>query len=138
MTKAPTTTRPTSRPALPTPAEEEPLLEITTSQEEPVEEERRPLFVIDGEVFTVPKVIDERLTFLAMNYMRTEGSTFGAMYLTELILGKPQYTRLISLYEDQKVKQPEFDQIVGLVTGLFFKKINGEDADTGGKASAAS
>lgn len=113
------------------------ILEITTSKEKPVEEAREPLFIIDGEIFTVPKVIDERLVFLAMNSIRQEGAVFAAMRLMELLLGKPQYTRLLELYEQQAITQEQFDQVVKLTNGLFFKHMDGDD-EPAGKASPSS
>lgn len=122
------------------PVAEEPqtgILEITTTREKPVDEAREPLFIIDGEEFTVPKVIDERMVFLAMNSFRQDGAVFAAMRLTELILGKPQYTRLLELYEKEALTQENFDQVVKLVNGIFFKHVDGEEESVG-KASPAS
>ncbi|WP_445520434.1 hypothetical protein [Streptomyces sp. NEAU-174] len=132
-----TTRAPRTRTA---PVAEEPqtgILEITTSKERPVEEAREPLFIIDGEEFTVPKVINERLVFLAMNSIRQEGAVFAAMSLMELLLGKPQYVRLLELYERQAITQDNFDQIVKLTNGLFFKHME-SDQEAAGKASPSS
>jgi hypothetical protein len=113
------------------------ILEITTATAPPVEEAREPLFSIDGEEFTVPKVIDERLTFLAMDSIREDGPLFAGMRMMELLLGKAQYVRVKELYERQRLTQENFDQIVKLVNGLFFKHMNG-DEESVGKASPAS
>jgi hypothetical protein len=122
------------------PVAEEPgngILEIKTGDSPPVEEVREPLFSIDGEEFTVPKVIDERLVFLAMDSIRQEGHIFAGMRLMELLLGKPQYVRVLELYEVQRITQENFDEIVKLTNGLFFKHMNG-DEEAAGKASPSS
>lgn len=120
------------------PVAEEPtgILEITTSKAPPIEEAREPLFVIDGEEFTVPKVIPPRLVYLAMNSMREEGAVMSSMRLLELLLGKPQYVRLLELYEHQAITQDNFDQVTTLVTQRFFNHIN--EPDSVGKDSPAS
>lgn len=121
------------------PVPEADILEITTSSQEAQTEEaeeRRTLFKIDGEEYTVPKVIDERLVFLAMNYMRTEGALFGAMYLTELLLGDVQYKRLVRLLERQLITQKQFNEISGRVNDLFLNRDQQEGDE--GKASPAS
>lgn len=123
------------------PVPEAAVLEIATSSPDPQAEEteeRRTLFKIDGEEYTVPKVIDERLVFLAMNYMRTEGAWFGAMYLTELILGDTQYKRLVRLLERRLITQKQFDEISGLVNDLFFNRDQQVADAEEGKASPAS
>lgn len=133
-----TTRAPKTRTApVPTPAEDDGILALTTSDSPPPEEIREPLFSVDGEEFTVPKVIDERLTFLAMNKLRTEGLIFGAMYLQELVLGGVQYARLIELYEQKKLTPEQFDQAAGLINNLFFKQVK-DDPSTAGKASDGS
>lgn len=117
------------------------VLEITTAAPDPQAEEteeRRTLFKIDGEEYTVPKVIDERLVFLAMNYMRTEGAWFGAMYLTELLLGDTQYKRLVRLLERRLITQKQFDELSGLVNDLFFNRDQQTADGEEGKASPAS
>lgn len=113
------------------------ILEIKTSDASPPDEVREPLFSIDGEEFTVPKMIDERLVFLAMNSIRQEGPVFAGMRLMELLLGKPQYVRLLELYEAQRITQDNFDEIVKLTNGLFFKHMNSDD-ESAGKASPSS
>jgi hypothetical protein len=133
-----TTTRAPKTRTAPVPAEDDGVLRITTSSNPPVEEARRTLFVIDDEEFTVPKVIDERLVYLAMNYMRTEGAFFGAMYLTELILGEAQYKRLNKLYEQQTITQGQFDEITKHVNELFFNRTKEDGQGEEGKASPAS
>jgi hypothetical protein len=122
---------------VPASADDDGVLRITTSTNQPVEEARRTLFVIDDEDFTVPKVIDERLVYLAMNYMRTEGAVFGAMHLTELLLGERQYKQLNKLYERKEITQEQFDDITKRVNDLFFNHVNGSE-DEEGKASPAS
>jgi hypothetical protein len=132
-----TTRAPKTRTA-PVPAEDDGVLRINTSTNKPVEEARRTLFVIDDEEFTVPKVIDERLVYLAMNSMRTEGAVFGAMYLTELLLGERQYKQLNKLYERQEITQEQFDDITKRVNDLFFNHVNPDSEEEEGKASPAS
>ncbi|MFE4671118.1 hypothetical protein ACWGNN_01090 [Streptomyces sp. NPDC055817] len=108
------------------PAEE--ILEITTVVPADDPEERRTLFTVDGEEFTVPKVIDERIAFLAMNYMRTEGALFGAMYLTQLILGEAQYNQLTRLLAEQRITHATFEKVTDRVNDLFFNRTK-EPAD---------
>lgn len=125
------------RPALPD--EDDEIFEITTSTPEDEAEERRPLFTIDGEKITVPKVIDERIVFLAMNYMRTEGALFGSMYLTELLLGAAQFRQIVTLLEQRRISQAQFDKMSSRVNDLFFQRAKGDDEqDEPGKASPAS
>ncbi|MCQ8831756.1 hypothetical protein [Streptomyces malaysiensis] len=121
------------------PVAEEPdtgILEITTTREKPVDEAREPLFSIDGEEFTVPKVIPPRLVFLAMNSIREQGAVFSSMRLLELLLGKAQYVRLLELYEAQALTQDNFDQVTALVSQRFFDHMN--EPETVGKGSPAS
>jgi hypothetical protein len=132
-----TTRAPKTRTA-PVPAEDDGVLRITTTSNPPVEEARRTLFVIDDEEFTVPKVIDERIVFLAMNYMRTEGALFGAMHLTELLLGEDQFKQLTMLYGQQKITQEQFDAISKRVNDLFFNRTKEDSQDEEGKASTGS
>lgn len=107
----------------------EDILDITTTEPAEDLEERRTLFKIDGVEYTVPKVVDERIVFLAMNYMRTEGPFFGAMYLTELMLGEEQFKQLTRLLEQRRIKHKQFDEIAGRVNDLFFNR-DKETADS--------
>ncbi|MET9517414.1 hypothetical protein [Streptomyces sp. NPDC002994] len=133
------TTKTPARPARPAvKAEADEIFQITTSAPAPAEDDRKPLFSVDGENFTVPKKIDERLTFLAMNKIRTDGAVMGSMYLIELLLGKEQYGQLIALYEQERIKPPEFDQVTGMVSDLFFAHFKDDEPDKAGKASDAS
>ncbi|ARX81520.1 hypothetical protein SMD44_00918 [Streptomyces alboflavus] len=122
---------------MPAPAEDDGILRITTAAQPPVEEARRVLFVIDDQEFTVPKVIDERLVYLAVESMRNDGAVFSGQRLVELLLGKPQYSDLLALYEQKKINQENFDAIVRTVSNLFFDHMN-SDEDAAGKATAAS
>jgi hypothetical protein len=135
-----TTRAPKTRTA---PVPEEDILDIATA-EPPVEEaeERRTLFKIDGVEYTVPKVVDERMVFLAFDTMRTEGSMFGAMYLTELILGEDQYRRIVNLLKERRITREQYDNIAGRVNNVFFHRDkqtpDSEEAGEEGKASTAS
>jgi hypothetical protein len=136
-----TTRAPKTRTApVPAPAETDGVLRLSTSSATPVEEAREPLFYIDGEEFTVPKVISPRIVYLGINKMRAEGMLFGSMYVTELILGTDQYQRLLAHYEAERITQEQFDQVGKLINGLFFdqdrRAATGEE-DTG-KASGSS
>jgi hypothetical protein len=122
---------------VPEAAEDDGILRITTTAAPAAEEVRRSLFVIDDEDFTVPKVIDERIVYLALNSMRNEGPLFSGQRLVELLLGGPQYARLLSLYERQAITQDNFDDIVKKVTALFFDHMN-DDEDAAGKATSDS
>lgn len=134
-----TTRAPKTRTA-PVPAEDDGILRINTTPAPPVkeiEEARRVLFVIDDEEFTVPKVIDERIVYLALESMRNDGPLFSGQRLVELLLGKPQYTAMLGYYERQRITQENFDAIVKTVSNLFFDHMNG-DEEAAGKASPAS
>lgn len=134
-----TTRAPKTRTA-PVPAEDDGILRITTTPAPPVkeiEEARRVLFVIDDDEFTVPKVIDERLVYLALESMRNDGALFSGQRLVELLLGKHRYRKLLEYYEDQTISQENFDAIVTTVSKLFFDHMNTDDA-AAGKASSAS
>lgn len=113
------------------------LLALSTTDTAPVEEVREPLFSVDGQEFTVPKVISQRAVYLAMNSIRKEGPVFAAMYLMELLLGTSQYTQLLDLYEKERISQEQFDQVSGLVNNIFFAHFN-ETPETAGKGSATS
>lgn len=135
-----TTRAPKTRTApVPAPAEDD-VLHLTTTATAPVEEARRLLFTIDDDEFTVPKVIDQRIAFLGMDKVRRDGAIFGAMYITELVLGSAQYATLLDHYEAQRITQEQFDQAVTLINGLFFDhfKDSTDNPDQAGKASAAS
>lgn len=131
-----TTRAPKTRTA-PVPAEDDGVLRITSSTEAPAEEVRTTLFAIDEEEFTVPKVIDERIVYLALESMRDDGPLFSAQRLVELLLGRPQYKRLLAHYEAKRITQENFDAVVKLVSKLFFDHMNGDD-EAAGKASPAS
>lgn len=136
-----TTRAPKTRTA-PVPAEEDGgVLRISTSGNPPVEEAREPLFYINDEAFTVPKLISPRIVFLGIDKMRREGALFGSMYITELVLGKERYQDLLAHYEAEDITQDQFDQAIKLVTGLFFdqeKRAANQAEDEAGKASDAS
>ncbi|MEV0220897.1 hypothetical protein [Streptomyces sp. NPDC050704] len=122
---------------VPAPVEDDGVLRISTTSAPSVEEVRVPLCYIDDEEFTVPKVIDERIVFLALNSMRDDGPLFSSQRVVELVLGKPQYNRLLALYERKKIEQKDFDTIVKTVSALFFDHMNSDD-DAAGKGSPAS
>jgi hypothetical protein len=113
------------------------LLALSTNDTAPVEEVREPLFSVDGQEFTVPKMISQRVVFLGLNTLRKEGPVFGAMYLMELLLGTSQYSQLIELYEKERISQEQFDQVAGLVNNIFFAHFN-DSQDAAGKDSATS
>ena len=134
-----TTRAPKTRTA-PVPAEDDGILRITTTPAPPtaeIEEARRVLFVIDDDEFTVPKVIDERLVYLALESMRNDGPLFGSQRMVELLLGKTRYRKLLEYYEAQTISQENFDAIVSTVSKLFFDHMNNDDS-AAGKAQSAS
>ena len=134
-----TTRAPKTRTA-PVPAEDDGVLHISTGSNPPVEEARVPIFYIDDEEFTVPKLIGPRLVFLGIDKYRREGPLFGSMYVTELVLGKDQYRRLLEHYEEETITQDQFDQAIKAVSGLFFdpsKRAENQEAEAG-KASDTS
>ena len=69
--------------------------------------------------------------------MRDDGPLFSAQRLVELLLGRPQYNRLLVHYERQAITQENFDAVVKTVSALFFDHMNSDD-DAAGKASPAS
>lgn len=122
---------------VPTPDESGPL--EFTSDAEVEEEVRETLFSLDGETFTIPKVIDQRITYLGLDKIRTDGAMFAAMYLVELLLGEQQYRRVLDLYEHKKLTQDQFDQVTGAISSRFFDHINtSTDSTAAGKASDTS
>lgn len=135
------TTRTRIAPPKPKPAETngEAILAITTSKPTAKQVERRVLFTIDDEEFDVPAVIDPPLVYLGLDRIRTEGAVFAAMYLMELILGAPQYARLVELYGERKITEENFGQVSNLVKDLFMNTANNRDGevdqDAAGKAS---
>ncbi|MFE7237183.1 hypothetical protein [Streptomyces sp. NPDC057580] len=114
------------------------LLALSTTEAQPVEEVREPLFSVDGQEFTVPKVISQRVVFLGLNAVRKEGPVFAAMYVMELLLGTSQYTQVLDLYERERITQEQFDQVSGLVNNIFFAHFNDSPDDAAGKDSVTS
>ncbi len=134
-----TTRAPKTRTA-PVPAEDDGVLRISTGSNPPVEEARVPLFYINDEEFTVPKLISPRLVFLGIDKYRREGPLWGSMYINELVLGKQQYSSLLAHYEAEDITQDQFDQAVKAISALFFdpSKRAGNEGEEAGKASADS
>lgn len=128
------TTKPADAAGADTPAPAVPDFSTNTPAKKKAEP-RRPLFSIDGREFTVPKEVGGRITYLGLERMRTDGPVLSSMYLTELLLGRDQYTDLLALYEEEKLTEPQFDQIAGLISDIFFKRANAvaEPDETGGK-----
>jgi hypothetical protein len=122
------------------PAEDDGALRITTSANPAVGEAREPLFYIDDEPFTVPKLISPRIVYLGIDKMRRDGPLFGSMYVAELVLGTDQYQRLLAHYEAEDITQEQFDQAIKLISDLFFDQDRraGRGEDGAGKASDAS
>lgn len=118
------------------------VLRLSTSSTPAVEEAREPLFYIDDEAFTVPKLIPPKIVFLGVDKMRREGLLFGSMYITELVLGKDQYASLLKHYEDDDISQEQFDQVVRLIRDMFFdeerRAANQPEEGAAGKASDGS
>jgi hypothetical protein len=125
---------------VPAPAEDDGVLRLSTTSSPPVEEAREPLFYIDDQPFTVPKLISPRIVYLGIDKMRRDGPLFGSMYVAEMVLGADQYQRLLAHYEAEDITQDQFDQAVKAITNLFFdqdrRASRGEDG--AGKASDAS
>ncbi|MFD4830134.1 hypothetical protein ACFWPV_09805 [Streptomyces uncialis] len=140
MTKAPKTApvRPRKKKNKATPETPDGVVRFETAEPPTAgEQERSLLFTVDGEEFTVPKKLDERIVYLGLDKVRSEGGLFAGMYLVELLLGTPRYKRLITLYEAQRLTQDQFDQVVSMTTSLFFERVagNAEDPERAGKAS---
>lgn len=126
---------------VPAPAEDDGVLRLSTASTPAVEEAREPLFYIDGEEFTVPKLISPRIVYLGIDKMRRDGPLFGSMYIAELVLGTDQYQRLLAHYEAENITQDQFDQAVKAISGLFFdqdKRAANQPEEGAGKASDAS
>lgn len=139
-----TTRAPKTRTA-PVPAKDDAadggVLRLTTSSAPPVEEAREPIFYINDEEFTVPKLISQRIVYLGIDKMRREGALFGSMYIAELVLGKAQYTRLLEHYEEETISQDQFDQAIKTISNLFFdqdRRAANQPEEEAGKASDAS
>lgn len=134
MTARAPKTRTAQVPATP---EDDGVLRLSTSSTPAVEEAREPLFYINDEQFTVPKLISPRIVYLGIAKIRTDGPVFGSMYVTELILGPEQYQRLLDHYEAENITQEQFDQVGKLINNLFFdqnrRAVRGEEE--AGKAS---
>lgn len=136
-TRAPKT-RTAPVPAMPAEDDGE-VMRFSTSSAPAVEEAREPLFYINDEEFTVPKLVSPRVVYLGIDKMRREGPLFGSMYVAELVLGKEQYKSLLDHYEAEDITQDQFDQVIKAVSNLFFdqdRRANAEEE--AGKASDAS
>lgn len=116
------------------------VLRISTGSNPPVEEAREPVFWIDDDEFTVPKLISPRIVFLGTNKIRTEGAVFASMYIVELILGTSQFQKLLEHYEAETITQDQFDQAIKAVSDLFFdmNRRATNQPEEAGKASDAS
>jgi hypothetical protein len=71
--------------------EEFELVELSGTVEE---EERTPLFSIDGEVFTVPKFVPQGISLEFVRLGREYGESVAAVRLLERMLGPESYTAL--------------------------------------------
>ncbi|MFE8961741.1 hypothetical protein [Streptomyces iakyrus] len=136
-----TTRAPKTRTApVPATPEDDGVLRLSTASTPAVDEAREPLFYIDDEPFTVPKLISPRIVYLGIDKMRRDGPLFGSMYVAELVLGTDQYQRLLAHYEANDITEDQFDQAIKLISNLFFdqdkRAARGEDG--AGKASDAS
>ena len=133
MTARAPKTRTAPVPATP---EDDGVLRLSTASTPAVEEAREPLFYIDDEPFTVPKLISPRIVYLGIAKIRTDGPVFGSMYVTELILGEEQYGRLLEHYEAENISQEQFDQVGKLINDLFFdqRKRAAQGEEEAGKA----
>lgn len=134
------TRKPAAKPVEDAGTEQAPAVPDFTTSSTPVKpEKRKALFSINGEPFTVPETIGERYVFLGMDKVRTAGATFAVMYLVELLLGPEQYARLLAHYERAELTEEQFDQVIGMVSDLFFDRMKATpDAEgAGGKAPAA-
>ncbi|MCX4704361.1 hypothetical protein [Streptomyces sp. NBC_01373] len=126
---------------VPAPAADDGVLRLSTASAPAVEEAREPLFYIDDQPFTVPKLISPRIVYLGIDKMRRDGPLFGSMYVAELVLGQEQYQRLLKHYEDEDIDQDQFDQAIRAVSSLFFdqeKRAASQAEEEAGKASDAS
>lgn len=139
------TTRATKTRTAPVPTEDDAedggVLRLTTSSAPPVEEAREPIFYINDEEFTVPKLISPRIVYLSIDKMRREGALFGSMYVAELVLGKAQYVRLLEHYEEENITQEQFDQAIKTINALFFdqeRRASNQPEEDAGKASDGS
>jgi hypothetical protein len=121
----------------PVPTEDDGVLRLSTASNLAVEEARDPLFYIDDQPFTVPKLISPRIVYLGIDKMRRDGPLFGSMYIAELVLGTDQYQRLLAHYEAEDITQDQFDQAIKLISNLFFDQDRrvGRGEDGAGKAS---
>lgn len=135
-----TTTRTRTKPAEDAGTDEAPAVpDFSTKASAAPAEERRPLFSVDGEEFTVPVRVTDRMVFLGMNAIRTEGNaSFASMRLMELVLGQGQYTRLTELYEQEALDEDQFKQVVDMVSRIFFDHFSdteGAEGKAGGTGS---
>lgn len=113
--------------------------DFTTSKAPAKPEKRREVFRINGEPFTVPEKIDERVVFLGLDKVRTAGPTFAVMYVVELLLGPDQYAQLLAHYERKELTPQQFDQAIGMVSDLFFDraKATPDEEEAEGKDGSA-
>jgi hypothetical protein len=134
-TRKPATSKPVAAVTDPAPA----VPNFTTSKATKPEK-RKELFRFNDEPFTVPETIGPRIVYLGMDKVRSEGSSFAVMYLVELLLGADQYAKLLAHYERHELSEPDFDKMIGLVSDLFFTRVNtapNEEAAEGKDDSAS-
>ncbi len=122
-----TTSSPRRKPAAPLAVVDDDyeLVELTSTVEE---EERVPLFSIDGEVYTIPKVVPQGLALEFLRIAREYGENVAAGRLLERLLGERAYA---ALEQCPSLDGEKMQRIVDMAQKIAFGKaeVKGGKAD---------
>lgn len=95
------------------------MLELTTTTE-PVDEERIPLFSIDGREYTIPKSVDAAFALRAIKTVREKGELFAAAQIFEEVIGTEAYDALCNF---KGLKGPQLKQLIDEVVGYVMGQV---------------
>jgi hypothetical protein len=111
-------------PAVATSDGEYELVELTSA---PVEEERVPLFSIDGDVYTIPKSVPQGISLEFLRINREMGEAIAVQRLLERLLGPETYA---ALEQCPSLDDTKMQKIAEMAQKIAF----GKAEVTGGKA----
>lgn len=102
--------------AKPTPSEDFELVELSS---EIPEEERVPLFTIDGTPYTVPKFVPQGISLEFVRLNREYGESVAAVRLLERMLGPEAYA---ALEQCPTLDEPKMQKILDMAQKIAFGK----------------
>jgi hypothetical protein len=99
------------------PVDEE--FELVELSSEIQDEERVPLFSIDGEVYTVPKFVPQGISLEFVRLNREHGESVAAVRLLERMLGPKSYE---ALEQCPTLDEPKMQKIIDMAQKIAFGK----------------